>query len=109
MAVIESLDQIHSQWIRRVSQKLARGERVRHGFLDQMERYHDLIRQAIITGDSDWLNEILDQWTASQTLSDREQDQISMAPILTEIVLSISEVAQENLSSQDALELILAI
>ncbi len=109
MPVIESLDQIRSQWIRRVSQKLARGERVRQGFLDQMERYHDLIRQAIITGDSDWLNEILDQWTASQTLSDREQDQISMAPILTEIVISISEVAQENLSSQDALELIQAI
>jgi len=109
MRVIESLDQIRSQWIRRVSQKLARGERVRQGFLDQMEKYHDLIRQAIITGDSDWLNEILDQWTAAQTLSDREQDQISMAPILTEIVISISEVAQENLSSQDALELIQAI
>lgn len=109
MRVIESLDQIRSQWIRRVSQKLARGERVRQSFLDQMEQYHDLIRQAIISGDSEWLNEILDQWTAVQTLSDREQDQISMAPILTEIALSISEVAQENLQSQDALDLIQAI
>jgi signal transduction histidine kinase len=109
MRVIDSLDQIRSQWIRRASQKLARGERVRHSFLDQMEKYHDLLRQAIISGDSEWLNEILDQWTAAQTLSDREQDQISMAPILTEIVLSISEVAQENLRSDDALELTQAI
>ncbi len=106
MRVIESLDQIRSQWIRRVSQKLARGERVRQSFLDQMERYHDRLRQAIISGEPGWLDEILDQWTAAQTLSDLEQHEINMAPILTEIFLVLTNVAQENLDSQAALELI---
>ncbi|MEA3349108.1 MAG: HAMP domain-containing sensor histidine kinase [Chloroflexota bacterium] len=109
MRVVELLDQIRSQWIDQVSHELARGESVRESFLEQMSRYYNLMRQAIISGDPAWLNEVLDEWTSAQTLTEREQHEISLAPILTEIIITLSDVASESLNSDDALDLINAI
>ena len=43
MTVHDSLQQIRTQWMERISRELARGEGVRVGFLEQLERFYDLL------------------------------------------------------------------
>ena len=106
MRVVELFDQVRERWGERVAHRLARGESVREGFRGELNRYFDLMRQAIISGDPAWLNDVLDQWTAARTQSEREQREASLAPILGHILLSLNHVAREILSDEDALDLV---
>ena len=109
MRVVELLDQIRDRWAERVSHRLARGEKVRESFQDQLVRYFDLMRQAISSGDPGWLNEILDEWIEARTQTDQEDQETSLSPILGHILLSLNSVTRELLNSEDALELINAV
>jgi len=109
MRVVDLLDQVRDLWAERVAHRLARGESVRESFQDELRRYLDLLRHAIVSGDPAWLNEILDEWTAARTQSERERREASLAPILGHILLSLNTVARENLNHEDALELISAV
>lgn len=109
MRVVNLFDQVRDRWGERVAYRLARGERVRESFRDELERYFDLMRQAISSGDPAWLNDVLDQWTEARTQSEREQREASLAPILGHIVLSLNHVAREILSAEDALDLMDAV
>jgi len=108
MRVVDLLDQVRERWAERVAHRLARGERVRESFQDQLTRYFDLVKQAIGSGDPAWLNEILDEWIAARTQTEQERREGSLAPILGHILLSLSSVAREALNNEDALELISA-
>lgn len=109
MQIVDLLDLVRERWIDRVSHRLARGESVRASFQDELSRYFDLMRQAIISGDPSWLNEVLDEWTAARPQSEAERQETSLAPILGHIILSLNHVARELLSVEDALYLISAI
>jgi len=108
MQTIDLLDLVRERWIDRVSHRLARGESVRVSFLDELNRYFDLTRQSIISGDPSWLNEILDEWISARTQSDAEQQETSLSPILGHILLSLNHVARELLNVEEALYLISA-
>jgi len=107
--VVGALDQIKPVWIDRVAHRLARGENVRASFLEQVNQFFDLMRQAIIAGDPAWLNPILDEWANSLTQSELEPDQGGLAPILKHIVLATHEIAETDLESQTGLALLGAI
>lgn len=109
MRVLTLLDQIRSRWASSVAEQLARGEEVRQSFDAQLNRYFDLMQQAIVSGDPAWLNEILDEWIFSGTQSERSQKDISIAPILGKILLTLHIVASDRLASDDALLLIGAV
>lgn len=109
MRVVDLLDQVRERWADRVSHRLARGESVRESFQDELRRYIDLIRQAIVTGDPGWLNEILDEWIEARTQSEAEGQEASLAPILGHIIMSLNHVARELLTVEDALYLINAV
>ncbi|MBC8508510.1 MAG: HAMP domain-containing histidine kinase [Anaerolineales bacterium] len=109
MRVVDLLDQVRDRWAERVAHRLARGEKVRESFQDQLVRYFDLMRQAITSGDPGWLNEILDEWLEARTQTDQEDQETSLSPILGHILLSLSSVTRELLNSDDALELISAV
>jgi len=106
MRVVELLKQVRQRWVERVVHRLARGERTRESFRQELERYLDLVEQAILSGDPGWLNEILDRWISVRTQSEQQRHEASLAPILRHILLSLSFVARENLSDADALELL---
>lgn len=109
MRVVDLLDQVRERWADRVSHRLARDESVRESFQDELRRYIDLIRQAIVTGDPGWLNEILDEWIEARTQSEAEGQEASLAPILGHIIMSLNHVARELLTVEDALYLINAV
>ncbi len=109
MIVPELLTQVREPWIQRVSQTLARGTGVRESFVDELGRFYDLMVQAIITGDSAWLEPILYDWARSPTETDLDQGQYHVAFVMNRILSLTIEVARETLSEQDALDYIATV
>ena len=109
MSVQALLAQIRHPWIHRVSHDVARGEGVRENFTHQLERFYDLIGQAISTGDSSWIDPVLFDWANSPTQSDLQEGAQNMATLFTKLSILTVEVAREKLSPDEALEVIAAV
>lgn len=109
MIVPELLTQVREPWIQRVSQALARGTGVRESFVAELGRFYDLMVQAVITGDSAWLEPILYDWARSPTETDLDQGQYHVAFVMNRILSLTIEVARETLSEQDALDYIATV
>jgi signal transduction histidine kinase len=106
MSAVELLSQIRLKWITRVSQELARGEGVRESFSAQLNRFYDLLIQAVELGNPEWLAPLLDEWAEARTESDISQKEASLHPILNQILLITYQVSREELSPEHSLELI---
>ena len=61
MGIIDSLKQIRSTWLTRISHHMARGEGVRAGFLEELNQFYDLLLQAIESGDPTWMDSLLEK------------------------------------------------
>ncbi len=109
MRTVELLDQIRPIWIERVSRQLARGESVRESFVQQLTEYIDMMEQAILTGDPSWMDKVLDNWAEARTQSELENEEVSLAPLLNQIMMTTHEVASEMLPDADAMALLGAI
>ena len=109
MIVPELLTQVREPCIQRVSQTLARGTGVRESFVAELGRFYDLMVQAVITGDSAWLEPILYDWARSPTETDLDQGQYHVAFVMNRILSLTIEVARETLSEQDALDYIATV
>ncbi len=109
MAIHNSLKQIRAQWMERISRDLTRGEGVRAGFVEQLERFYDLLEQTITTGDTAWLDPILYDWGHSPTETNLEEGEYEVSFIINRMVTLTIEVARENLNETDALELLAAV
>ncbi|MCA2002731.1 MAG: HAMP domain-containing histidine kinase, partial [Chloroflexi bacterium] len=109
MTVHESLQKIRAPWMERVSRDLARGEGVRAGFVEQLERFYDLLEQTVITGDTAWLDPILYDWGRSPTETNLEEGEYEVSFILNRIVALTISIARANLDEKDALELLAAV
>lgn len=93
----------------RVSRDLARGEGVRTGFVEQLERFYDLLEQTVITGDTAWLDPILYDWGHSPTETNLEEGGYEVSFIVNRMVALTISVARNNLDEKDALELLAAV
>jgi signal transduction histidine kinase len=109
MAIHDSLQQIRPQWMEQISRDLARGEGVRLGFLEQLERFYDLLEQTVITGDTAWLDPILFDWGHSSTETNLEEGDYSVSFVVNRMAALTIQVARDNLNERDALELITAV
>jgi signal transduction histidine kinase len=106
MRTVELLDKIRPIWIDRVSRQLARGESVRESFIQQLTEYFNLMKQAVITGDPSWLHSVLDSWIEARTVTEIENQDASLAPILSQIMLTTHEVASEILDDREGIRLL---
>ena len=109
MNVPEILTEIRPSWIRRVANSMARGAGVRENFQEQLKRFYDLMVQAIETGDPEWMNPILYDWSASPTLSELREGEKSISTVLNRMLMITFELAREDLNGPDALELMASI
>lgn len=105
MKIIESFEHIKTPWISRLSKRFVSGEDLREDFEQSLREFFHYIKQALETGDSAWLDTVLDDWVHSRTQSDLEDKQSSLTPIVNQIMLETSDVAQEFLDADDALAL----
>lgn len=106
MPVLESLVQIRSAWIYRVSHRLARGENLRETFLAQLEIFYDRLVQSVEMGDPGWLNVLVDEWIQARTVTELEESEASLSPVFSQFLVITYEIALENLDNSAALELL---
>ncbi len=109
MEILDSLRTIQPVWISRVSQRLATGVGIRPSFQEQIYKLYDLIEEAVVTGDPDWLNSVLDDWVTARVNSEPGESLQSLTPILEQIFEICFEVVQEKLSEREALDLIISL
>jgi signal transduction histidine kinase len=109
MTIQQSLQQIRPAWTERIAHELASGEGVRAGFMEQLERFYELLEQTVMTGNTAWLDPILYDWGRSPTETNLEEGDYYVSFVMNRIIALTIEVAREALSKEDALELIAAI
>ncbi len=109
MNIPEILTEIRSSWICRVANSLARGAGVRENFQEQLERFYDLMIQAIETGDPAWVDPVLYDWSAAPTQSDLREGEKNISAVLNRMLMITFELAREDLTEQDAMELMGAV
>jgi signal transduction histidine kinase len=109
MTVPETLKQIRSTWIRRVAISMARGAGVREDFQGQLERFYDMLVQAVDTGDPSWIDPILQEWSASPTQSDLQEGEKNISAILNQMLMITYELLRENLTDKEAMDMMGAV
>ncbi len=109
MNVADILVEIRPAWVRRIANSTARGSDVRENFQAQLERFYDLLIQAVISGDPAWVDSILYEWSNTPTQSDLRNGEKNMSAILNRMLMTSYEVAREDLSETDAMELLGAV
>jgi len=109
MSIEETLARIRPVLQKRVSHSLARGSGVRENFQGELIRFFDLLQQAVVSGDAQWLDSLLKDWATSRTESDLEEGKRNVTALLNEIITFSYETARENLESDEALDLVSAL
>jgi signal transduction histidine kinase len=105
MEDIELFRTLHPVWIQRITLSLAKGASVRDDLRAQLERFYDLLIEAINTGDPAWLDSILSLWSTSMTLTDLESGESSLTAFIKEIMLQTHQLCRESLPTDQAMEL----
>jgi signal transduction histidine kinase len=109
MTLANSLQKIHTPWVERISRELASGEGVRIGFAEQLERFYELLEQAVITGDTAWLDPILFDWGHAPTETNLEEGDYFVSFVMNRMITLTIEVARAKLNKTEALELLAAV
>lgn len=109
MNVPDILVEIRAAWMRRVANSMARGAGVRENFQAQLERFYDLLTQAVVSGDPAWVDSILFDWANAPTQSDLREGEKTMSAVLNRMLMTTYEIAREDLAAKDAMELLGAI
>ncbi len=105
MNIPEVLREIRPSWIRRVANSMARGAGVRENFQGQLDRFYDLLVQAVETGDPAWVVPVLYDWSASPTQSDLREGEKNISAVLNRMLIITYELARDDLTEQQAIEL----
>jgi signal transduction histidine kinase len=105
----KTLAKVRPAWIERVGQELARGMDVRAGFEEQLDRFFDVLIQAVTTGDPGWMDTILLDWAKASTETDLQEGLYQVTFILNRMIVLTIEVAKEALTKQQALDLLAAV
>ncbi len=109
MSIQELLTRVRSPWIQKVGQALARGTGVRESFEEQLSRFYDLVEQAVLSGDSAWLDPVLYDWARSPTETDLAEGHYHVAFLVNRMISLTIEVARETLPGPEALDYVAAI
>jgi signal transduction histidine kinase len=109
MEIIDSLIRIRPILVNRIAQNLAKGVSVREDFREQLDQFIELLEQVVETGDANWLDPLLKNWSNSFTQTDLEEGQVTLTRTLGEI-LNLSNITySEVLSEKEALDLIVTL
>lgn len=109
MSIQDNLARIRPILQKRASAALARGAGVRENFQDQLNRFFDLLEQALESGDAAWLDPLLQDWTRTRTETDLEEGERNVTTLLRQVALLTQDAARENLDEPQALELLSAL
>ena len=92
-----------------MGQELARGMDVRAGFDEQLERFFELLEQSVTTNDPAWMDTLLLDWAKSSTETDLQEGLYQVTFIINRIISLTIHAVHENLTKQQALDLLEAV
>jgi len=101
-----TLTKIRGKWLDRVGNDLAKGMEVKVGFVEQLDRFFNLLIQAITTNDPAWMDPVLLDWAKSSTESDLEENNYHVTYIINRMIPLTIQVAHENLSKQQMIDVL---
>ncbi len=99
------LKTIRNPWLNRATQSLAHGSGLRDNLRPQLERFFELLEQAVETGDASWLDSILQVWATSLTESELENSWSNLTAFLRDLLTLTFEISRETLTEGQALAL----
>lgn len=105
----ELLIQIRRAWIQAACERLASETDVRASFEPALERFYDLLIEAVRSDAPEKLNPIIDEWVEARPRSDPEAMQTSITPLFDQFLLLTYEVSLKLLSDREALELLASL
>ena len=105
MLVRDLLNQIRKPWLVDVSHKVSKGEQSRKYLLEELERFYDLLLQAVDSGDPSWLKPLLIDWSTSRTEADLDKTEVTISPVITGILSETNAVARKHLTPEEAVML----
>ncbi len=106
MRAYDLLLKIREPWIQSVTLHLSKGEGVRDALLEELNRFYDMLLQSVETGDSGWLKPVLIEWAQARTETELREEEITISPVLKEVVTQTTTVAREELASDEAVFLV---
>jgi signal transduction histidine kinase len=109
MSIQESYTKIRPVLQKRAANTLARAAGVREDFQEQLTKFFDLIEQAVVSGDANWLDELLLEWATTRTQSDLEGGERNVTALLNQLITLSFDTARETLKDDEALELVSAL
>ena len=109
MTIQKILEKIRPAWMELVGQELAHGIELRAGLNEQLDRFFDLLEQSVATGDTAWMETILLDWAKSSTETDLDEGLYQVTFIINRMIALTIHVAHENLSKQQALDMLKAV
>ncbi|MGE5251250.1 MAG: sensor histidine kinase [Bacteroidota bacterium] len=109
MTTQELLARVRTAWVQRIGQALARGSGVRDSFEQQLGRFYDLMEQAVLSGDTAWLDPILYDWARSPTETDLAEGHYHVTFLMNRMLSLTIEVARESLAAPESLDYLAAV
>ncbi|MCC6148524.1 MAG: HAMP domain-containing histidine kinase [Anaerolineaceae bacterium] len=106
MDEINLLDAIKQLWLNRGLQVLTKGAGLREDLYEQLITFYELLEQAVETGDSAWLDPVLETWANSLTQTDLESPPGSLVEFINELQALFLRVCRETLDETQALSVI---
>jgi signal transduction histidine kinase len=106
MKAINILSKVRNNWISDVSNHLVSEEQLRHDLYEQLTKFFDLLILAVDHNDPSIMDPILNDWVKTRTVTELENPEGSILPVLSQIQIITLEVVSKNLSPSDALSII---
>src|SRR4030066_20739 len=100
------LSQIRHNWILEVSNHLVTEEQLRKDFHEQLSNFFDLLILAVNRNDPFVLDLILTDWVRTRTVTELENPEGSILPVLSKIQIITFNIVRNNLRPEDALTII---
>lgn len=106
MATLDSLRRLRPLWVQRIANMAARGATVRATFLQELERFFNLLEQSIETGDPAWMDGLLYDWASTPPLTVAQEKRYILPQLLNQMLMALIDLARENLREKEALGVI---
>jgi signal transduction histidine kinase len=106
MIAVELLGKIRSKWLARIFQELAQAEGVRESFSFQLDRFYNLLLEALESDTPRALAPLLNEWLDARPESYIHEKETSLFPLLSKMQSITHQVIREELHPEQALDLI---
>jgi signal transduction histidine kinase len=109
MSIDAWIEQSRPYWFNRVTSSLSSKKDIQESLNEPICLFFDALLQAVASGDAAFVEPILTDWIETRPQSNVDDENNTLAPILTAFLSSHLETAREYLPPEDALNLFQAI